>query len=372
MVKKLNVLIFFLFNIAVLAAGGFYGYNDWQNKKIQGSALETDTMKSVIVSDSEMPKIALKDFEPDAAVLGEALIEEGQQIAPEPNGDPNRNLFGDEAEKQSSAGDDGKNNFSFAVIGDSESYSQAGYNEELASVLQSVKARNPDLVFFAGDLISLSAPTIKENEQKLGGLLALIGNYFEKYYIAFGNHDVECGAECVDLWQKLFFKKEPNPDEKPAFYHSFDYQGTHFAILSSSYPLEKKIDDSQMDWLDKDLAATAKINKIVIVHVPPVTFFEKAASGCHDMSCDPAARAKLNQILAKHKVDLVISGHENAFDHKIADGIDYVLAGNTGNKPKYKGVVKGDIFSIISVKDGAISLKALKTSGEIVREINIK
>lgn len=369
MVKKLNVFIFFMFNAAVLAAGGFYGYNDLQNRKVLGDDIQTkDSKTPIIVDEEKMSKIAIRDFEPGTAVLGKE-VESDQSPVEEISEDPNRDIFNS---GQQDGEDNKKNEFSFVVIGDSESYGQKGYNEGLLSVMAKAKGQDLNLVFFAGDLISLSAPTVEENQKKLEGLLSSVGNYFEKYYIAFGDKDIECGADCINLWQKLFFKKESSPEAKTMLYHSFDFQGTHFAILSSSYPLENKIDDIQLDWLDKDLSATAKTNRIVLVHVPPVTFFQKSASTCHDMSCDLAAKEKLNQILAKNKVDLVISGHESVFDHKIEGGIDYVLAGNSGNKPKYDGVIKDDIFSVFSVKNAEINLKAMKVSGEVVREINIK
>lgn len=371
MVKKLNIFIYFLFNVSILVVGGFYGYNDLQNKKVVGLA-GSDVGKSDVAESGAMSKITVKEFDSDvASVLGETLSQ-GESVQPETTGNPSRDLFADTPEKETDSEENTKNDFSFAVLGDSESYNQKGFKHELISVIENVKTQNPNLVFFVGDVISLSAPTLEENEQRLNNLLSVIGGNFEKYHIAFGNHDIECGLDCVKLWQKLLFKKETNLDEKLILHHSFDYQGTHFAILSSDFPLEKKIDDSQLDWLDHDLAATKKTNKIIFIHVPPVTFFEESVAECHDMSCDSAARVRLTQILAKHKVDLIVSGHENVFDHKIVDGIDYVLAGSIGNKSKYSGTIKGDIYSVFSVKDGEISLKAEKTDGEIAREIKIK
>ena len=71
-------------------------------------------------------------------------------------------------------------------------------------------------------------------------------------------------------------------------------------------------------------------------------------------------------------MDCVVSGHEHAFDHKVIDGIDYVISGNTGNKPRYKGVIEGDIYSHFIIDNEKIVLRAVDTKGKLIKEINVK
>jgi len=90
------------------------------------------------------------------------------------------------------------------------------------------------------------------------------------------------------------------------------------------------------------------------------------------MSCDDEVRQKLLALFKKHNVDLVISGHENAFDHKIVDGIDFVLSGQVGSKPRYKNVIRGDIYTLFTINGEEIKLEAINVEGEIIRAISIK
>jgi len=263
-------------------------------------------------------------------------------------------------------------NFTFAVIADSESYhkNENGYNGELVGMLQEVAAAKPDFVIFSGDLITADAG--QGNRRRIGLIKNLLDRYTPEHYIAFGKHDVECGRECVDLWQEIFFNKKFKDDKDPrVLYFSFDYGETHFVLLSSDYPIKHTVDDEQLNWLDRDLTQNKQPHTIVTVHVPPVTFFKESAEAEHDMSGNKTQQKKLNDLLQKYNVDLVISGHEHAFDHKEVNGIDYIIAGNTGNNVKYKGAREGDIYSLINVNGDVITVKAVTMGGTLVKEFQI-
>ncbi|MEA1926426.1 MAG: metallophosphoesterase [Patescibacteria group bacterium] len=266
-----------------------------------------------------------------------------------------------------------KARFSFIAIGDSESYTNhTGHKEELETVLSQAKEHKPDFTIFTGDIIITGDASIKGNESRISNVKHMIEKYFNNYYIAFGQHDIECGKDCIDSWKKIFFDFTVQTDEDRKLYYSFDYLNTHFVLLSTDYPEERSVDQAQLSWLEKDLGSNSQPNTIVVQHIPPVTFFKKSARKCHDLSCVPHVRNKLLSLYRKYNVDCVISGHEHAFDHKIVDGIDFVLSGNTGNKPKYKGVIKGNIYSHFSIDGEKIMLKAINTENKLIREINIK
>ena len=261
--------------------------------------------------------------------------------------------------------------FSFAVVGDSEDYGGDGYNEELVTVLADVANQNSDFVVFTGDLLTMTGNE-DTDRKRVGVMKSLIERYSKRYYIAFGKHDIECGLPCIDIWEELLFRRTYADGGERRLHHSFDYGNMHFVLLSSDYKIKHSIDDDQLAWLENDLKKTTQPQKIVVVHVPPVTFFEDSAEECHDMSCDAARRDKLVEILKRYNVDLVLSGHEHTFDHKIIDDIDYVIAGNSGNSVRYEGALKGNVYSLISVNGSDIVLKAMETGGKVIREIKIK
>lgn len=258
--------------------------------------------------------------------------------------------------------------FNFVAIADSESYS-SGYNSELVTIVNKTKSLNPDFAFFTGDI--LANDNSSSAKGRIYAVKRLMEQNFKKSYIAFGKHDIECGLACVNLWTKTFWGRFFGPHEKVKLYHSFDYKNTHFVILSSDYPLKHSIDDIQLNWLASDLKKTDKPNKIVVTHVPPITFFSKSAKECHDMSCHKTQRDKLLNILKTNAVDLVISGHEHVFYHKTWNNIDFVISGNSGNSARYDQKEE-DIFCQIFVNGKSIVLKAIDKKGKVKKEIRIK
>ncbi len=268
------------------------------------------------------------------------------------------------------------NKFSFIAIGDAEDYkTPTGHDPALADVLFEAKAHQADFFVFTGDLITTSGKTGLDNQRRIQDLKNLIESYQGKYYITFGKHDLECGIQCADYWSKIFFGKIFLPKETRKMYHSFNYGNTHFVLLSTDFPQKHSLDIEQFQWLENDLKNVdhqKTPNIIISQHVPPITFFKKSAKKCHDMSCQSGVKEQLMELYKKYKVDLVISGHEHAFDHKIEQGIDFVLVGSVGQKPRYKGIIKGDIYSLFNIDKKTIELISFNKEGKVIREIKIK
>ncbi len=259
--------------------------------------------------------------------------------------------------------------FSFVVLADAETYKTPSHqNDIFEHMLAKAASYKPNFALFTGDLLASDSP----DKSRLHNVKKIIEKYYTTYYIAIGKHDIECGIKCIDAWNEVFYDKKHISGEKRILYHSFDYENTHFVLISSEYPIKHSIDDKQLTWLDNDLTNTDKEHIIVASHVPPVNFFKESAKACHDMSCSEPQRTKLINILKKHHVDLVLSGHEHVFDHKIIDGIDFVIAGNNGNGKRYKDSTWEDSFSQIHVSDKHITLKAIGSNGNLIREIQIK
>lgn len=265
--------------------------------------------------------------------------------------------------------------FKFVAVGDSErEKSPYGFGENAYSVIDRARSMRPDFVLFTGDIIMVGADPHGE-----AASIRHVKNVFDAhlgdtpYYITFGYHDVECGTRCVDIWHKYFFDREYESGEERIAYHSFDHENTHFVILSTDYPTKRTVNSDQLAWLQKDLEQNKLENVIVATHVPPVTFYKESAKDCHDFACQPELQQKLQQIFKNGGVDLVISGHEAVFDHRIVDGIDYILSGNTlGGKAKYKGVRSGQTFSEFVINGRTIIARGIDMEDGILREIRVK
>lgn len=260
--------------------------------------------------------------------------------------------------------------FKFVALGDSESM-KTGFNAEMPTMIKIAKKQNPDFAVFTGDIMSTSSKNIGTYQVWINTFRNVANANFKKTYIAFGKHDLDCGFRCINLWGRTLWNKTWALNEKPKLYHSFDHQNTHFVLLSSEYPIKRNVDTFQLNWLENDLKNTDKPNKIVVTHVPPVTFFEESAEECHDMSCNKSTRDRLLSILQNNKVDLVISGHEHSFQHKVKQGVNFIISGNSGNGDRY-GLTGEDTFSLVEVEGESITVKKIDSKERVEKTIKIK
>jgi len=100
--------------------------------------------------------------------------------------------------------------------------------------------------------------------------------------------------------------------------YSLDLGSLHVALLDSTARIE-----DQAAWLDADLSA-AEANgarhEIVVLHWGPWTAGARGAS----------ALATIVPIARRHGVQAIVSGHENIYEHGIADGQHYFITGGAG------------------------------------------
>lgn len=353
--------LFIVFGCTAFMLGVFFVFVFIGDKKISESlALENDNLDEYKVKEVQVDNIQEQEYGISEKEYFRQIRKEKEVISKEK-----------EIKIKEEIVEDVKNykSFDFIVIADSESYKAAnGHEKKFESVLVRAASYKSDFAMFTGDIITQGDP----DKYRVKNVKKLIEKYFEDYYISFGKHDIECGAPCVDVWQNVLFDKKYKSGEVRKLYHSFDYENTHFVLLSSDYPIKHAVDDEQLAWLNTDLKKNDKPNVIVVVHVPPVTFFKESAKEDHDMTYNVAQRDKLLNLLRKYKVDLVLSGHEHAFDHKIVDGIDYVLAGAVGKSKRYKNSIYKDSFLYVTVSGNKIILKSFGLDGELIREIRVK
>lgn len=141
------------------------------------------------------------------------------------------------------------------------------------------------------------------------------------YFPAVGNHDLGWGgaaAKADDI-----FAVPQGPPGRPAgtFWYSRDVGDVHLVFLDSN--AYERAD--QETWLEADLAAARAAGTraiIVFTHDGPY------ARGYHGGSA--VARDRYVPILLKHKVDLLLSGHDHIYQRGDAKGLRYVVSGGGG------------------------------------------
>jgi 3',5'-cyclic AMP phosphodiesterase CpdA len=133
-----------------------------------------------------------------------------------------------------------------------------------------------------------------------------------KFYASLGNHD--------DVEQRLYKNFNMNGEK----YYSFKPKnGVRFFAIDSNY-----VDQKQLEWLDKELAASGSDWKITFFHHPLYSSGE--THGSADLQ-----RELLEPVFLKHGVNVVFAGHEHFYERlKPQKGIAYFTIGNSAKLRK--------------------------------------
>ncbi len=133
-----------------------------------------------------------------------------------------------------------------------------------------------------------------------------------KFYAALGNHD-----DAEQIQYKLF-----NMDGKK--YYSFrPKNGVRFFAIDSNY-----VDDKQLEWLDKELAASGSDWKITFCHNP--LYSSGGTHGSADLQ-----RGLLEPLFLKYGVNVAFAGHEHFYERlKPQKGVAYFILGSSSKLRK--------------------------------------
>jgi len=239
----------------------------------------------------------------------------------------------------------------FAIIGDSGTGSSSQY--AVASKLAESRGKFPyEFVLMMGDnLYSGSGP--KDFEKKFERPYKPLLDAGVKFYASLGNHD--------------------NPNER--FYKGFNMNGerfytfrpklgVRFFALDSNY-----MDKPQLDWLEKQLAASGSDWKICFFHHPLYS-----SGGAH--GSDVQLRTLLEPLFLKHGVDVVFAGHEHFYERiKPQKGIYYFISGGAA-KLREGDVGRTDLtaksfdtgyhFMLIELVKDTLHFQAITDQGRVV------
>jgi 3',5'-cyclic AMP phosphodiesterase CpdA len=198
----------------------------------------------------------------------------------------------------------------FAIIGDS---GQPGTGQRaVAEQLAAWRGRFPfEFTLMTGDnLYGSERPT--DYEAKFARPYKALIDGGVKFYAALGNHD-----DAGQIQYKLF-----NMNGRK--YYSFKPQnGVRFFAIDSNY-----VDDKQLEWLDKELAASGSDWKIAFFHHP--LYSSGATHGSADLQ-----RELLEPTFLKHGVNVVFAGHEHFYERvKPQKGVAYFTLGSSAKLRK--------------------------------------
>jgi hypothetical protein len=133
-----------------------------------------------------------------------------------------------------------------------------------------------------------------------------------QFYAALGNHD-----DAAETQYKLFNMNGQK-------YYTFKPQnGVRFFALDSNY-----VDQKQLAWLDKELAASGSDWKIPFFHHP--LYSSGKTHGSAELQ-----RSLLEPVFLKYGVNVVFSGHEHFYERiKPQKGVAYFIIGSSSKLRK--------------------------------------
>lgn len=175
-----------------------------------------------------------------------------------------------------------------------------------------------------------------------------------KFYAALGNHD--------DPSQRLYKLFNMNGER---FYTFKPARGSvRFYALDSTY-MQKE----QLDWLEKELAASDSDWKIAFFHHPIYSSGERHGA-------DEELRAQVEPLFIKHGVDVVFTGHEHFYERiKPQNGIHYIISGSAaklrrGNLGRSNitaaGFDEGYTFMLVEILGDDMHFQAISDAGKTV------
>lgn len=276
---------------------------------------------------------------------------------------------------------EGSANFRFVAYGDNRS--QEDVHQQIVDQIRALD--NVSLVLNTGDLVRSGSvlDDWKRFFRVAGPLMA------ETLYVpCLGNHE-DNADEYFD-----FFVLPGNEE-----HFSFNWGGVHFVALNTEAPdipdgtdvsAESSLRNSeimwnflarQRDWLDKDLRDNYGADFFVLFfHVP---MYDTKLSRREPQI---EVRKAFADVIAKHRVELVLNGHTHNYQHHRSGMTHYVITGGGGASlydiedslgPGTEGVEiikqeKVHHFCVIDKEGWRLRIKAIRADGSLIEEFSVE
>jgi hypothetical protein len=133
-----------------------------------------------------------------------------------------------------------------------------------------------------------------------------------KFYAALGNHDdaAQINYKAFNMGGQKYYTFRPK-------------LGVRFFALDSNY-----VDDKQLQWLSKELEASASDWKIVFFHHP--LYSSGSTHGSADLQ-----RGLMEPVFLKYGVNVAFTGHEHFYERiKPQKGVAYFIVGSSAKLRK--------------------------------------
>ncbi len=244
----------------------------------------------------------------------------------------------------------------FFAYGDCRTY-PADHDQVAASILASYTA-NPNLQSFvlsAGDLVSDGDIEDHWDSELFNvaypNIQTMLANM--PYQTCMGNHE-KSGI--------LFMKYLSYPFEDNRYW-SFDYGPAHFVIVDQY--VDYSPGSAQLNWIESDLACTAKPWKFICLHEPGWS-----AGGGHPNNTN--VQNYIQPLCEDYGVFVLFAGHNHYYARAEVNGVQHITTGGGGanlyvpnlSYPNIVTATSAYHYCEIQIDDNLLSFTAISTSGD--------
>ena len=188
------------------------------------------------------------------------------------------------------------------------------------AVMEQIGRMDFDLALLAGD-IAYPEGTLAELERNFFAVYAPLMRS-APFFPASGNHDYL--TDDADPFRQAFALPENGGQAGRERWYSFDWGDLHVVVLDS-----EKLIPAQMEWLEADLEAHASSPWLIAV-------FHRAPYSSGEHGPDIPTRDAFVPILSRHRVPLVITGHEHHYERsQPVSGVTYLITGGGGRGTRH-------------------------------------
>jgi len=243
----------------------------------------------------------------------------------------------------------------FIAMGD-----MGGGTSDQYAVADQIRTVEFDFALLTGD-IAYPSGTLAQLEDYVFGIYTDIMEHVP-FYAALGNHDYKTN-NAQPLLSSFALPDNAGAGER---WYSFDWGDVHVAAIDT-----QRMDPAQVDWLDRDLAATDRPWKIVIGHHPPYS------SGSHGNNM--AVRDTFAPIFEKHDVALTLWGHDHDYEKTVdLNGVRYIVTGGGGRGTRPVGSSSFTEFSLqvahflyVEVEGNSLTVYAIDGEGAVFDTLSL-
>jgi predicted MPP superfamily phosphohydrolase len=246
--------------------------------------------------------------------------------------------------------------------------------EARSRLLRSVAEARPkrDAFFILGDNVETGMEETSWH-QEARDLAAALGDM--PILSVLGNHDGLIGGQ--RQFERHFFPASLKTDSGNRFYYSMEAGPATIVVLELLWGTESFGTD-QAAWLEKRLSSLPAGRQVIVLShsfIYASGYVDEFGMGYFD---NPDNIAKIAPILERHKVALVVSGHDHDMELLRHDGVTYAVVGTMGGvldpEPSYrspaslwfKSGVHGRLD--LDISDSGIALAFRDQNGQTLRE----